>query len=278
MSESSPLLRGKRTPPCPTTRIPRDHPRCCGEKTVLGLNPWSTPGSPPPPRGKEARHASERQTAGITPASAGKRVYPLGLTPTDGDHPRLRGEKQSPCQLIAYSWGSSPPPRGKDALVFAAGHVLGITPASAGKSAEKQGSRRFIWDYPRLCGEKVIEAVRAVHQHGSPPPLRGKVLSKRYKAIMPRITPASAGKRIHNALSPLFIRDHPRLCGEKHRAGADAQAALGSPPPLRGKDTFGTKVTAKAGITPASAGKRLTDPNKRGPFRNQSYTFSFSFA
>ena len=45
---------------------------------------------------------------GITPAYAGKSPYPVALTLSGGDHPRVCGEKRL-CRLFTSGTGGSPP-------------------------------------------------------------------------------------------------------------------------------------------------------------------------
>ena len=51
------------------------------------------------------------------------------------------------------------------------------------------------------------------------------------------ITPAYAGKSDLKPCSWQRIGDHPRLCGEKQFVQSDMSFRLGSPPPMRGKDS-----------------------------------------
>ena len=85
--------------------------------------------------------------------------------------------------------------------------------------------------------------------------MRGKVIKEALNYGFIGITPAYAGKR----LLPLYRDspwwDHPRLCGEKHAAGAFRAAAPGSPPPMRGKGFSNLKLFHFLWITPAYAGK-----------------------
>ena len=53
-------------------------------------------------------------------------------------------------------------------------------------------------------------------------------------------------------------RDHPRVCGEKRRAGEKINLKEGSPPRLRGKVKVGLFVGHSVRITPAYAGKSRT--------------------
>ena len=67
--------------------------------------------------------------------------------------------------------------------------------------------------------------------------MRGKEADGSVNFDTKRITPAYAGKR--SSLTPRQngTRDHPRLCGEKTAPTCPASSFLGSPPPMRGKDS-----------------------------------------
>ena len=54
--------------------LAQDHPRVCGEKTVLDLSRLVEQGSPPRMRGKADPPSARFRVHGITPAYAGKRV------------------------------------------------------------------------------------------------------------------------------------------------------------------------------------------------------------
>ena len=90
-----------------------------------------------------------------------------------------------------------------------------ITPAYAGKSFRRFSLPFIRKDHPRLCGEKLSNAVRSLLALGSPPPMRGKVKTADTLKWLPRITPAYAGKRLSLLFFLFQLRDHPRLCGEK---------------------------------------------------------------
>ena len=70
------------------------------------------------------------------------------------------------------------------------------------------------------------------------------------------ITPAYAGKRHTRWSRKSSGRDHPRLCGEKLAGIYQAAANLGSPPPMRGKESIEIRDRDIKRITPAYAGKR----------------------
>ena len=91
---------------------------------------------------------------------------------------------------------------------------------------------------------------------GSPPRMRGKVMEYRRNILCDWITPAYAGKR-HLILHPRFwLKDHPRVCGEKLISAISCLLVVGSPPRMRGKAWASTGARPLWGITPAYAGKR----------------------
>ena len=55
-----------------------------------------------------------------------------------------------------------------------------------------------------------------------------------------------------------FLRDHPRVCGEKSGLMRSNATGTGSPPRVRGKDVSGADATPWIRITPACAGKSFT--------------------
>ena len=92
---------------------------------------------------------------------------------------------------------------------------IGITPAYAGKSVRQSRTCGNGQDHPRLCGEKLQCFPEILQSPGSPPPMRGKGLTRVFDAMQERITPAYAGKRLVSDHRCSRKRDHPRLCGEK---------------------------------------------------------------
>ena len=105
--------------------------------------------------------------------------------------------------------------RGKDHYAETELGAAGITPAYAGKSLLRLRRPQWIWDHPRLCGEKLS--------------LQGGLSQSA------GITPAYAGKSPNPSLILVVIGDHPRLCGEKCFTLPIAEFYRGSPPPMRGK-------------------------------------------
>ena len=105
--------------------------------------------------------------------------------------------------------------RGKDLIADMDNPRKRITPAYAGKSDALATAIADLPDHPRLCGEKHITGRLCADPEGSPPPMRGKACDKRKFRRGIRITPAYAGKSSSRVLNGTFLKDHPRLCGEK---------------------------------------------------------------
>ena len=53
-----------------------------------------------------------------------------------------------------------------------------------------------------------------------------------------RITPAHAGKSVQKPYHKQRKKDHPRTCGEKRPCTAEEPMKLGSPPHMRGKESY----------------------------------------
>ena len=131
----------------------------------------------------------------------------------------------------------------------------GITPAYAGKRHLSFFAKRCGWDHPRLCGEKFLQLQHPVFLPGSPPPMRGKALTRLELFRIAGITPAYAGKRQGSYFKVAVIEDHPRLCGEKAYFNMSSSSLKGSPPPMRGKVWVSVSFGFTTRITPAYAGK-----------------------
>ena len=186
-------------------------------------------------RGKPSETFADGNTIRITPAHAGKTDKAgYGLAQWT-DHPRACGENSFILEHEAAGLGSPPRMRGKPVALNTSGDALRITPAHAGKTASINVPEKVSSDHPRACGENRRRKCELGGNSGSPPRMRGKLLSSLMKNHCRRITPAHAGKTslAYNNLMPCL--DHPRACGENLLADADTQANLGSPPRMRGK-------------------------------------------
>ncbi len=212
-------------------------------------------GSPPRVRGKVTAPLRAHGEPGITPACAGKRLPPVLQALNAKDHPRVCGEKIDTRLIIENSIGSPPRVRGKALLLDVALSAIRITPACAGKSYAARSGRRNWWDHPRVCGEKQHPQHIIAQAEGSPPRVRGKAFIDTIVSGDTGITPACAGKRYGDGTARRRIKDHPRVCGEKVVLVPAAEAAVGSPPRVRGKVKHRAIQRRNFGITPACAGK-----------------------
>ena len=114
-----PLLRLRITPAFAGKSVPgsvpgsrsRDHPHVCGEKCTGRRIDFSDTGSPPRVRGKGDFLCQPADTAGITPACAGKRRLPVSARRYRRDHPRVCGERH--LMTTSSTSGKESPPRAR---------------------------------------------------------------------------------------------------------------------------------------------------------------------
>ena len=85
--------------------------------------------------------------------------------------------------------------------------------------------------------------------------MRGKLNLHVKKALCFGITPAHAGKTQTGTPFGVFLRDHPRACGENIASVYMSRSRRGSPPRMRGKPSASVISFLLFRITPAHAGK-----------------------
>ena len=90
----------------------RDHPRICGEHSLVNVVHWLTWGSSPHMRGTHRFLVFGESVCGIIPAYAGNTMPPTVRRYGMGDHPRICGEHELIKNLTSYYAGSSPHMRG----------------------------------------------------------------------------------------------------------------------------------------------------------------------
>ena len=239
--------------------VSTDHPRRCGENIWLYGEKGKTMGSPPQVRGKRKRLMTYMGRTGITPAGAGKTNQQWQCKDYKEDHPRRCGENLPEVKMQERERGSPPQVRGKLPQFVILPEEVGITPAGAGKTAPTQRARRNAWDHPRRCGENRLGGFFRLPPRGSPPQVRGKLLIVVDIVVWVGITPADAGKTFKFFAALHRAWDHPRRCGENHIEYDDIANRVGSPPQMRGKHLMPFASTPEQGITPADAGKTLTE-------------------
>ncbi len=213
-------------------------------------------GSPPHARGKGETEEISATDSGITPACAGKSCRHRLPCDPPRDHPRMRGEKRARWHAIDKEQGSPPHARGKAHFTESQYTYMRITPACAGKRAAQFRQDVEQRDHPRMRGEKSARRCGRWTALGSPPHARGKEEIPFKFGNFQGITPACAGKSCYARDYYAFLRDHPRMRGEKQRRVAASILTVGSPPHARGKADKGLVPRRQMGITPACAGKR----------------------
>ena len=152
-----------------------------------------------------------------------------------GSPPRGRGKGFLAMMVMVPSLGLPPRRRGKDGNEVQLIAAEGITPAWAGKSTRSRPGLPWLWDHPRMGGEKKRFCSMAffVGDHprvggekaaylagltsgvGSPPRGRGKAVAQKFRFVHLGITPAWAGKSFDSLTVCRRLRDHPRMGGEK---------------------------------------------------------------
>ena len=131
--------------------------------------------------------------------------------------------------------GSPPHLRGKHDFYIPTPVIIRITPAPAGKTKDEQIKNFRSMDHPRTCGENALMMRAGCSTKGSPPHLRGKLIPVFSESCFCGITPAPAGKTIGYFFIFIFLKDHPRTCGENKVWPFSTALRVGSPPHLRGK-------------------------------------------
>ena len=147
--------------------------------------------------------------------------------------------------------------RGKRCIPAHTYYSAGITPADAGKTLSVWQLNNQFQDHPRGCGENSSSMLSRMVRSGSPPRMRGKLMSAASIPRRIRITPADAGKTRNTCCGSAYCGDHPRGCGENIRHQAEAGGCQGSPPRMRGKPKKLGMKEVPCGITPADAGKTV---------------------
>ena len=183
-------------------RVPRVHPRVCGEAagnvSVARLN------SGPSPR---VRGSPSLTTAriGITrsiPACAGKPACRCRTRCRARVHPRVCGEAPKGDDVPWCSAGPSPRVRGSRSYSPYYSASRGSIPACAGKPTSSSAGPRARRVHPRVCGEAPRGRQRLTSYGGPSPRVRGSLLvAGRAYAFVGSI-PACAGKPRLRSLPP----------------------------------------------------------------------------
>ena len=174
-----------------------------------------------------------------------------------GEH----GRSKAPVQKHP---GSSPHVRGAPTNFTIRYPGTGIIPACAGSTRCAARWPSPAGDHPRMCGEHSWSAMMAPFSMGSSPHVRGALRFLVDHGYAPGIIPACAGSTIHQYVSELDGRDHPRMCGEHLPLSLITMATWGSSPHVRGARVGMASILSDCGIIPACAGSTW---NARGNLR-----------
>ena len=191
-----------------------DHPRVCGENSLIAPVFPAMSGSPPRVRGKLQRVHRLAIGHRITPACAGKTARSAWHFTAARDHPRVCGENLYQEALPVNQKGSPPRVRGKRQHFLCYLFRFRITPACAGKTHIAISALLDSWDHPRVCGENAVVREDVIKITGSPPRVRGKRPPVAGRGRAGGITPACAGKTSGESARQPHGQDHPRVCGE----------------------------------------------------------------
>ena len=158
------------------------------------------------------------------------------------------GSEQKPCP------GSSPHVRGALLRLLIAATIGGIIPACAGSTALLTVDSSTSGDHPRMCGEHSLSKSIVMLKEGSSPHVRGALPACPPRSSLSGIIPACAGSTFRLSARRLFLRDHPRMCGEHLRLLKRMVFVAGSSPHVRGAHEFHVQRDDWSGIIPACAG------------------------
>ena len=278
---SSPLTRGKPPPSAfapyrvrlipahagktirqpPMRRGLEAHPRSRGENRDAFERFNVVGGSSPLTRGKLAPHRLTRRMHRLIPAHAGKTHGTPARRPTQGAHPRSRGENKPSGASSPHTKGSSPLTRGKRRLEGDAVKIERLIPAHAGKTGPTAPTVSSPAAHPRSRGENAGIACLDGGRVGSSPLTRGKPSRLPPQPRLRGLIPAHAGKTLMNSVSSASVRAHPRSRGENYGLSSILDENRGSSPLTRGKRTSPTPPPTLSGLIPAHAGK--TRPGRR---------------
>ena len=209
-----PAYAGSTPPPARHYKTFRDHPRVCGEHSVV--EPWvmGEQGSSPRMRGARGAGPPHRVRGGIIPAYAGSTPTTWPWATRWRDHPRVCGEHSATLLPMLLIVGSSPRMRGAPSTLLRGSAALGIIPAYAGSTDTLVFAQKPLGDHPRVCGEHFSHIWTNHFNTGSSPRMRGALFLSAHGRYASGIIPAYAGSTTHCTPRCQIARDHPRVCGE----------------------------------------------------------------
>ncbi len=221
---------------------------------------------------------------GTTPACAGKtsptssatfsmrddsRVRREDGDESDGDRsitgrpPRARGRRGSMTGRTAMTRDDPPRARGRPRLERPVPGRPGTTPACAGKTRRGAGPATADRDDPRVRGEDRTMVNPDYAAVGRPPRARGRPSVHSAFTLIPRTTPACAGKTQRCGRRPGPAWDDPRVRGEDVTFSPTRNVDPGRPPRARGRPLIDRRPPVENRTTSACAGRTGGDGGAR---------------
>ena len=230
------------------------HPRVCGERREQNEQEQSYDGSSPRVRGTVARSAERRRLRRFIPACAGNGGADRCEPPPCSVHPRVCGERVRIEGEPGRERGSSPRVRGTAPIPGCTPGETRFIPACAGNglTLPSPSSPRTV--HPRVCGERLDPGDDQGQEFGSSPRVRGTDRWRAADRARRRFIPACAGNGSCCSSKRRCRPVHPRVCGERLRAGATSEPSTGSSPRVRGTATDGDRPRRMFRFIPACAG------------------------
>ena len=220
-------------------KLPKVHPRVCGEAPSVPVDASADRGPSPRVRGSLASRASVAALQGSIPACAGKPASCRAVSAVSRVHPRVCGEAKGNPTISNGARGPSPRVRGSRAGNGSPSTALRSIPACAGKPGQGQGQGQgAVGPSPRVRGSH--------HRGAGRSPARGSI-------------PACAGKPPVDRRAYDASRVHPRVCGEALTPAILAARDMGPSPRVRGSPGRPAEANRRPRSIPACAGKPLSD-------------------
>ena len=148
------------------------------------------------------------------------------------------------------------PPRARGRRPRSDGHPARSrnTPACAGTTWPRRGSRRRAAEHPRVRGDDIGGRRHVFGEDGTPPRARGRHGVDHVHAPGAGNTPACAGTTRRRASASVATPEHPRVRGDDRCSITSSIGAQGTPPRARGRPPAPKSETPSLGNTPACAG------------------------
>ncbi len=223
-------------------------------------------GPPPRTRGTRSHPGRDAQRTGTTPAYAGNAVGRASRWSWGRDHPRVRGERGRGTRQLFVPWGPPPRTRGTRQVRDHELAAHGTTPAYAGNASPPTSPAALTWDHPRVRGEREPNDKDALIDSGPPPRTRGTRRVAGRDRTPAGTTPAYAGNAPGTWPGGAWVRDHPRVRGERTPGPNPVRYPTGPPPRTRGTRAAPVAADGSVGTTPAYAGNAPgSAPSARAP-------------